>query len=197
MVTIDSTLSAIRSTLGGIVGASGGPFLDSGPVHSGVLVIDGNARVPGGTQLLRRGLRAEALVRLTPTTDKTTVRTLCIKLPDLYGTGRDQDFLLASSADGVPFHHFTVPAADTSSRLYSSLWMYLAGGRPVLFGVRAAEGEDSEFEFLISEVIGRFRRVGALHLGTAHAERPQITFAARNSGGNLRPLPPVLLYNAG
>ena len=51
-------------------------------------------------------------------------------------------------------------------------------------------------ERLLSDVIGRFRRIGVLHLGTPRDDA-DVRFAARNSGGGLRPLPPVSFYNAG
>ena len=174
---------------------SGGPFPGSGPVRAAQLTIDADAQLPSGAKLLRNGLHHDALVRMTPVSDEATVRTLCIKVPDAYGNGRDQDLLLASSADGVPFHHLTLPATRVDSRLYSSLWIYLAGVRPVLFGARNT-GVDDEYEFLLSDVIGRFRRIGVLHLGTPRDDA-DVAFAARNSGGGLRPLPPVSLYNAG
>lgn len=196
MAAIDSALTTVRSTLAGVLGASGGPFDNSGPVRLAQLTIDADARVPSGTKLLQSGRHFDALVRTAAAdADEATVRTLCIKVRDAYGSGRDQDFLLASSADGVPFHHLTLPAATESERLYSSLWIYLAGLRPVLFGARAT-GVD-EYEFLLSDVIGRFRRIGVLHLGTPEDDGRDIEFAARNSGGGLRPLPPVSLYNAG
>jgi hypothetical protein len=196
MAAIDSALTTVRSTLAGVLGASGGPFDNSGPVRLAQLTIDADARVPSGTKLLQSGRHFDAVVRTAVAdADEATVRTLCVKIRDAYGSGRDQDFLLASSADGVPFHHLTLPAASESERLYSSLWIYLAGLRPVLFGARAT-GVD-EYEFLLSDVIGRFRRIGVLHLGTPDDDGHDIEFAARNSGGGLRPLPPVSLYNAG
>jgi hypothetical protein len=149
---------------------SGGPFAGSGPVRAAQLTIDADAQLPSGAKLLRGGQHHNALVQVTPASDEATVRTLCIKVPDAYGSGRDQDLLLASSADGVPFHHLTIPATRVDSRLYSSLWIYLAGVLPVLIGV--------------------------LHLGTPRDDA-DIRFAARNRGGGLRPLPPVSLYNAG
>jgi hypothetical protein len=195
MVTLDSTVAAVRSTLAGVLGMSGGPFAGSGPARAAQLTIDADAQLPSGAKLLRGGQHHNALVQVTPASDEATVRTLCIKVPDAYGSGRDQDLLLASSADGVPFHHLTIPATRVDSRLYSSLWIYLAGVRPVLFGARNT-GVDDEYEFLLSDVIGRFRRIGVLHLGTPRDDA-DIRFAARNSGGGLRPLPPVSLYNAG
>jgi hypothetical protein len=140
---------------------------------------------------MRAGCRVPALVRIGPATEGDAIRTVCVKLPDVYGPGRDQDFLLASSADGVPFHHATVPAKRTDERLFSSLWLYLAGIFPVLFGVRATE---SGFRFLISGVLGRFHPVGELTVGDTERTGSARRFDARNSAGGIRPLPPVMFY---
>jgi hypothetical protein len=120
-----------------------------------------------------------------------------IKLPDIYGTGRDQDFLLASSGDGAPLHHVTVPVAGDGPTLYSSLWLYLAGLTPLLFGVQTDAGglvPGGAAAFSISPPVGRFRRVGILSVSDQVHDAGQPVFAARNSGGNIRPLPPVYFY---
>ena len=52
---------------------------------------------------------------------------------------------MASSGDGAPLHHAVLPTHSVAS-LYSSLWLYLAGWQPVLFGVRApTTGRDLRF----------------------------------------------------
>ncbi|MCT7658489.1 hypothetical protein [Mycobacterium deserti] len=58
-----------------------------------------------------------------------------------------------------------------------------------LVGVRAS---DDGFRFLVSGVIGRFRSVGTLTLGAQTSDT--VRFDARNSGGGIRPLPPVNFY---
>jgi len=126
----------VRSTLAAAVGLARGPFAGAGPVHRAELVLDDLVALPSGTQLLKPGRRTRALVRSSRSADDAGIRAMAIKLTDLYGPGRDQDFLLASSADGVPMHTVTLPAHEAGSRLYSSLWPYLAGARPVLFGAR-------------------------------------------------------------
>jgi hypothetical protein len=45
--------------------------------------------------------------------------------------------------------------------------------------------------FLVSNRVGSFRRVGAITLGEEIADGPAVRFAARNGGGHLRALPPV------
>ena len=183
--------SIIGSSLSAVAGGVGGLFEADAPVRQGELVFDDDARLPGRTDLLLAGRRIPALVRIAPPTETEAVRTVCVKLPDVYGRGRDQDFLLASSADGVPFHHATLPARRTDERLFSSLWLYLAGVSPVLFGVRA---NGSGFRFLLSGVLGRFHDVGDLVVGGAADIASGVRFAASNSGGGIRPLPPVMFY---
>jgi hypothetical protein len=169
----------------------GGLFEVDAPVHQAELAFDDDARLPGHADLLRASRHVPALVRISPPAEGEAIRTVCVKLPDLYGRGHDQDFLLASSADGVPFHHATLPAARTDERLFSSLWLYVAGVSPVLFGLRAT---DAGFRFLISGVLGRFHAVGDLVVGDPVNIASGVRFDARNSGGGIRPLPPVLFY---
>ncbi len=195
MWSMNTSLSVARSTLAAAVGISGGPFPEHGPVHRGELVLDRGASLPGGTQLLQPGRRADVLVRRATQTG-SGIRTLCVKVPDAYGQRRDQDFLLASSADGVPLHHATLPVDAHDEWLYSSLWLYLAGARPLLFGARASAPGAGELDFMISDVIGRFRRIGALTLAAEPVDATETRFAARNSGGGLRPLPPALFYRS-
>ena len=191
--------STVRSTLSAVLGGVGGLFEGDGPVYRGTLAIDAAADVPGSTDLLAPGSQVQALVRPSTTTG---FRTVCIKIPDAYGPGRDQDLLLASSADGIPFHHAVLPAADVDSRLYSSLWLYLAGIEPVVFGLRAEQVEQSAeltpgdvFEFLISSAVGRFRPVGKLTID-GETTGAATTFAGSNNGGGLRALPPAVFYRS-
>jgi hypothetical protein len=203
MVSLATAASVIGSTLAAAAGRSGTLFAATGHLHRGVLAFGEDTHFPGGTELMGRGRRVEILVRLSPPGDGG-VATVCVKIPDLYGGGRDQDFLFASSADGAPLHHVTLPMNGVGRALYSSLWLYLAGLSPVLFGVRAetagASGGGADFaageqlSFLVSNPVGSFRRVGAITLGEEIADGPVVRFAARNGGGHLRALPPVWFY---
>ena len=190
MTIVETASSVITSSLSAVAGGLGGLFEVDAPVRQAELVFDDDARLPGRTDLLQAGRRVPALVRIAPSDGGEAIRTVCVKLPDVYGRGLDQDFLLASSLDGAPFHHATVPAKSTDERLFSSLWLYLAGVSPILFGLR---GTDSGFRFLISGVLGRFHAVGDLKVGEP-ADIGSVRFDARNSGGGIRPLPPVLFY---
>ena len=189
------TSTSLR-TLSAVLGGVGGLFESTGPVHRAALVIDDDAEVPGSAELLTPGARIDALLRLG---DDGGFRTACLKIPDAYGPGRDQDFLLASSADGIPFHHAVLPADQVDSRLYSSLWIYLAGIEPVVFGLRADQVSTpggltvgDRFDFLISSAVSRFRSIGSVTI--TEGDTAATTFAGRNTGGGLRALPPALFY---
>jgi hypothetical protein len=184
------------STASAVLGDVDGLFHRTGPIHAGTLEVSDEG--PGGTQLLRPGTR-NVLVRCAPVSSETTPRTLCIKVPDAYGPGADQDFLLATSGDGAPLHHAVVATSGPGAHLYSSLWLYLAGLTPVAFGARTAAPADrmpavgDRIEFLVSGVLSRFHPVGTITL-EREVTSAHITFAANNAGGGLRAMPPALLY---
>lgn len=189
---------AIRATTGALLGWPGDLFSADGETFSATLTIDDDARVPGSVKLLRPGTTHRAVVQVGPDRRNTTVRKLCVKIPDAHGPGRDQDFLMASSADGVPMHHAALPT-DSVASLYSTLWLFMAGWQPVLFGAHTSTtGRDlrfssgDELSFAISPPLGRFRRIGALALTGPH--EGAVRFSGRNSGGNILPLPPISFY---
>ena len=89
--------------------------------------------------------------------------------------------------------------ADPVAPLYSSLWLYLVGFTPLLFGVRPpTTGPDVRFgtgdrlSFQVSAPVGQFRPVGEVTLGAPH-DGP-VRYSARHSGGGIRALPPVSFY---
>ena len=109
--TLATLPTAVRSTVSGALGDPLGLFAEPGPVFEADATFDDDARMPGLTQLLRPGRRYTTFVRVAPTSTDPVVRTVCVKFPDAYGPGSDQDFLFASSGDGAPLHHFTFPRA--------------------------------------------------------------------------------------
>lgn len=196
-VTLGSGLQAVQATAGALTGQTGDLFA-AGETFTATLTIDERADVPGSATLLRPGSSHDAVVQVGPDTPDPAPRGFCIKIPDAYGPGRDQDFLLASSGDGAPLHHAVLPA-DPVAPLYSSLWLYLVGLTPLLFGVRPpTTGPDVRFgtgdrlSFQVSAPVGQFRPVGEVTLGPPH-DGP-VRFSARHSGGGIRALPPVSFY---
>ena len=193
-----SAAGAIRATVGAVAGQWGDAPADGTTTFGAVLTIDVDASVPGGVPLLQPGTTHRAVVQVGPDRPGSEPRWLNVKIPDAYAPGQDQDFLLASSGDGAPMHHAVLPS-DPVAPLYSSLWLYLAGLSPLLFGVRPPVtgpavrfGPGDELNFMVSPPVGRFRRVAVLTL-TEQIDRP-IRFSGRSSGGNIRPLPPVNFY---
>lgn len=185
--------NVIRATVGAALGDLGGLFDQRGVVFDATLRFD-DVPLPGGTTLLRPGVH-DAIVRFAPVGSGSVPRTLCIKVPGAYGPGRDQDFLFATSGDGAPLHH-AVLSSTSAVGLYSSLWLYLAGVRPVAFGARVTAAEPKRgdaVEFLLGGVLSRFGRIGTLTLGERAAEN-DVEFSAGHAGGGLRALPPALLY---
>ena len=191
-------LTGARSTVSSVLGGIDGLFSQVGPSFHAEMVFDGDAQLPSGSRLLVAGSSVEAILRLAPVGGDARVRTACLKFPDVYGPGNDQDLLLATSADGIPFHHAALPAKRLDDRLYSGLWLYLAGVQPVVFGLRAEKPEGGRevgeagdrFRFLLSSAVSRFREVGTMTL-TGVASGDDVRFAATNTGGGLRALPPA------
>ena len=124
-MNLNSTLTALRSTTGAVLGRVDGLFDVQTACYRGVLVIDTDAVTPGSTELLQPGQRREALVRI-----------------------------------GNP-----------------------GGGTQAIRSVS-----------VISPPVGNFRSIGTLSVSEQVHEGDKPIFSARNSGGNIRPLPPVSFY---
>lgn len=195
---LDPAARAARATVDAVVGRLDQLSPETVDTFGAVLTIDSGASTPKGVALLRPGATHRAIVQAGPNRAGQQLRRLNLKLPDAHGPGEDQDFLLASSADGVPMHHAVLPS-DPVAALYSSLWLYLVGLQPLLFGARPPVtgpdvrfGVGDELAFMVSPAVGRFRRIGSLTL-TEPVDEP-VAFAGSRSGGNIRPLPPVNCY---
>jgi len=95
-----------------------------------------------------------------------------------------------------------LPAAAPGDPIYSSLWLYLAGLQPVVFGLRAEHltnagdvGRGDRFTFLTAGMLSRFSPAGTLDIGDEMPDA-SVEFAAANAGGGLRPLPPASFYRS-
>jgi hypothetical protein len=203
--------AAVGATLSGLAGGisplGAGLFAQPGRTFRATLTIAARSPSPAALRIFRADSPTDAVVRFATERDqendrRSLVRTACIKLPSYHGPQRDQDFLLASSADGIPFHHAVLPAEGPGDRIYSSLWLYLSGVEPVVFGLRSetlsdndAVGPGDRFTFLTAGMLSRFADAGTLEIGDEISDA-KVQFAARNSGGGLRPLPPTLFYRS-
>jgi hypothetical protein len=133
---------------------------------------------------------------------------MSIRLPDVYGRGRDQDLLLVTSADLPLVHHAFLPATDVQQRPYTSSLPYRAGGERFLIGalpdpLSPRPGGDTELERLdaaartgrlrfrlaVAPLMGRFRPVAELWIGERlPAELDALRFNPWNCGGGLEPV---------
>lgn len=146
-------------------------------------------------ELFSDGSKHGALVRLSrglglrpPLPD---VLGLAIRIPDAYGRGRHQDFLLASSGSGVLGRRLPRPTTTSPAQFYSSLLPYEIGGRKLFVGGRPkVAGSTSAFEVFVAPPSGRWHAVGTLHL--AHrlddSVARELRFDPWNSGGGIVPV---------
>ena len=128
---------------------------------------------------------------------------MAIKLPDLYGTGWDQDWLLVTSGTDAFSRHLLLPTRNLLGRPYSTILPYRRPAGSVTFGARAVsdasaksieqlvtavEREPVEFEFTIAPEGGDHVRLGNLRLleVSATPDRP-LRFNPWNTSSELRP----------
>ena len=161
-----------------------------GVVHEATVAISGAADAPRAATLLTERKEHRAIVRFSrsfglprPLPD---LLGMSIRLPDVHGPGRHQDFMLVTSIDLPILHHGFLPADDVQQRPYSSSLPYRAGDERFLIGALPA-GED-RFQLAVAPMMGRFRPVGEIRIG---ARLPQELDAIQmnpfNTGGGLRP----------
>lgn len=175
------------------------------------LVVDGAAHAPDASELLSTRSEHAVVMRFSrslglprPLPDLLGVS---LRVPDAYGVGRHQDFLLVSSVDLPVLHHFFLPATDVQQRPYSSSLPYRAGDNTFLVGVvpdarsprppgddelhrlqRAAQTGRLTFGLAIASVGGRFRRIGTLHVAERLAQEVDaLRFNPFNCGGGMWP----------
>ena len=139
------------------------------------------------------GFEHEALVRLSrglgvrpPLPD---VFGLAVRLPDAYGAGRHQDFLLASSGDGAIGRRLLRWTRGARTGTYSSLLPYEVGTARLLVGARPAAGSTSAFDLLVAQPTGGWRVAARLTLERQldQSVARALRFDPWNSGGGLVP----------
>ena len=139
------------------------------------------------------GFAHDALVRLSrglglrpPLPD---VFGLALRLPDVYGPGRHQDFLLASSGEGAVGRRLLRPTFGARTGMYSSLLAYNVGRRRLLVGARPAPQSADVFDLLVAAPRGRWCVAARLTLGSRleAAVARELRFDPWNSGGGLTP----------
>jgi len=181
-----------------------------GAVHAARLIVPGGEpappaallRAPGEHRAIARFSRSLGLPRPLP-----DLLGLSIRVPEAYGAGRHQDFLLVTSADVPVLHHGFLPAADVWQRPYTSSLPYRAGGRTFLVGAlpeppprrppgateldrlaAAAAAGGLGFRLAVAPPFGRFTPVAQLRIGERLDQALDATrFDPWNTGGGLEP----------
>lgn len=148
-----------------------------------------------GVPALAPGAEHRAIVRISRAiglpASLPDIDGIGLRLPDVYGAGRHQDFLLATSAAGPFFQHLLLPQVS-ERQPYSSLLLYRIGGDIRLVGA-IRDGEQS-FRLAVAPLRGGWRTIGELTLGrplpAAYTE--QIAFNPWNTGGGIMPFGPLM-----
>jgi hypothetical protein len=114
-----------------------------------------------------------------------------LRLPDVYGTGRHQDFLLATSAAGPVLQHLLLPGV-TPRQPYSSLLLYKIDDDIRLVG--ALPDGDGRFRLAVAPVSGGWTPIGDIHLGRALPGEytEQLAFNPWNTGEGIKPIGPLM-----
>ena len=207
---------AIGSSVGGVLAAvaaarRGKAVHPDGVVYSARLIVSGSPAAPRGAELLTEPGEHLALARFSrsvgvprPIPD---LLGMSIRVLDVYGPGRHQDFMLVTSADLPVVHHAFLPATDVQQRPYTSSLPYRAGGARFLVGAlpdpgsprpsgddefdrldRAARTGRLRFRLAVARMMGRFAPVAELWIGARlPAELDALRFNPFNTGGGLEP----------
>jgi hypothetical protein len=114
-----------------------------------------------------------------------------LRLPDVYGTGRHQDFLLVTSARGPVFQHLLLPGL-TGGQPFSSLLLYRIGGDLRVVG--ALPDGDDRFRLAVAPLRGGWQPIGELRLQTPLPAEysEQLAFNPWNTGEGIRPVGPLM-----
>ncbi len=166
------------------------------------------AEVPTGSELFDRPRPSPAIARLSRSLGLPEVLPdpcgLAIRIPDAYGGGLHQDFLLVTSGRRPLVRQLVLPSQGFADRWYSSLLPYGIGGHRALVGARPAarasgltlaelrdrDSAELDFELGLTSPLGHWRRVAVLRLGKRlPADRvEELDFSPVHTGGGLEPI---------
>lgn len=168
-------------------------FHPVGSAYEATVTFDGD----GPAELFRRTEPQRAVVRLSRGVGLPErwpdFLGLAVKLPDAYGPGRDQDFLLVTSGSGAATRHLLVPSTATKARAYSSILLFRVGDETVVIGA-VPEGDDPlRFRLAVAGPAGAWRPVGRVEVGAALPDdvSRELRFNPANTGPDIRPVGPL------
>ena len=173
-------------------------FHPHGVVHEAVVVLDGDPRAPGflggegeieGVVRFSRGV---GLPKRLP-----DVFGLALRMFDVHGAGRHQDFLLVTSGNGPAIQHLILPSPGWMALPYSTVLPYRTGRDVYTIGAKAPRrsgtpGAGQRWELDTMPLAGRMRRFGELRLGARLPDEANaIQFNPWNTGGGVQPAGPL------
>lgn len=184
------------------------PLHPAGVAFAGELAVDGPT-LPGADLFSRPG-RHRAVARFSrgfglpePLPD---ILSVAIKIPDAYGPGRDQDFMLTATGGRPVLRRLFAAGRSHLACTYSSVFPFTAGGETVLLGARprsAPIDEDRDLEELraaadagvldldlrVATSSGPWRTVGRVELrrALARGDEDALAFSSSNAGGGIAP----------
>lgn len=170
-----------------------------------------------GVPLLERRADYPAIVRFSRATGVPEplpdILGIAISITDLYGQGRHQDFLLATSANAPVLQHMLIPApSGFFGQTFSSLLLYRIGPKIRVVGaepaseperyrrgalaqlVDTAERGDLTYRLTLAPLAGRHTPVANLVVGERLSEElaERIAFTPWNTGDAIRPVGPFM-----
>lgn len=121
---------------------------------------------------------------------------VAIRLCDVHGPKRHQDFLLISSVDVPVLHHLILPGL-LPDQSYSSVLPYRIGGRLRLVG--AMPRGRGAFDLALAPVGGTFSPIARLSLGGRLPDEVSegIRFNPWHTGANIEPAGPLQAWRRG
>jgi hypothetical protein len=148
----------------------------------------GNPVAPAAADLLRTPGAHRALVRFSRSLGLPDswpdLLGMSLRLVDVHGPGRHQDFLMVTSVDAPVLHHVFLPAGDVEQRPYSCSLPYDAGDTRFLVGAVPRGG--MVFDLAVAPIMGRFAAVGEIRVGRRlPPELDRLRFNPWNTGGGL------------
>lgn len=208
-------LSAARAArLEGMRGAR--VFHPDGIGFEAELTIAGNSSAPEGT-LLGDPAGHAAVVRFSRAVGLPSqvpeILGVAIRLTDVHGPGRHQDFMLASSWRIAGGRHALIPATrGFFGSFFSSLVPYRVGGQTMLLGLDpgsdhatpydleglAATATGRSYTVCLAPFLGGWSAAGVLTIGDRLPDAPVegLRFNPLNTGGGVRPAGPLQAFRA-
>ena len=204
--------TAAAAVFGGVARVTG-----SRPLHPLGAAFDATLDVPAGAPL------PEAELFAAPGSHRVVVRfsrgfglpdplpeilSMAIKVPDAYGRGSDQDFLLTATGQRPVLRHVFAVGRSHLDRFYSTVLPFRAGERTVVFGaapvsagfgrtdgdldelLTAARAGTLCFDLKVATPRGPWRTIGRLDVGRAlsEAREERLAFNSDTTGGGIEPV---------